>query len=148
MSTGEQKQTLEGHSDWVRAVAFSPDGHLLASASDDRTVKLWNPTTGEQRHEIKLNIVVSKLCFSDDHQCLETDRGVLRLPSSLSSVLSPEPKSPDDIFFNNDWITRNSQNLLSLPYHYHYRLGCSALNGNLLVIGEPSGLVNFIEFNF
>ncbi|KAI3575832.1 hypothetical protein IWW34DRAFT_749170 [Fusarium oxysporum f. sp. albedinis] len=33
-------QTLEGHSDWVNAVAFSPDDKLLASASNDGTVKL------------------------------------------------------------------------------------------------------------
>jgi WD40 repeat protein len=39
---------LEGHSDWVSAVTFSHDGQLLASASYDRTVRLWNPSTGEQ----------------------------------------------------------------------------------------------------
>src|SRR5260221_1090140 len=39
--------TLRGHSDSVKSVAFSPDGGLLASASSDDTIKLWDPQTGE-----------------------------------------------------------------------------------------------------
>ncbi|MEI6286469.1 MAG: tetratricopeptide repeat protein [Bacillota bacterium] len=34
--------TLTGHSSWIYAVAFSPDGQNVASGSADTTVKLWN----------------------------------------------------------------------------------------------------------
>jgi WD40 repeat protein len=38
---------LNGHSDEVNGVCFSPDGFKLASCSDDRSVKIWNLITRE-----------------------------------------------------------------------------------------------------
>ncbi|HMC11388.1 MAG TPA: WD40 repeat domain-containing protein [Pirellulaceae bacterium] len=39
---GKEEATLEGHKDWVSDIAFSSDGATLASASHDRTARLWD----------------------------------------------------------------------------------------------------------
>ncbi|MCT7950084.1 NACHT domain-containing protein [Ancylothrix sp. C2] len=39
--------TVAGHSDYVQAVAISPDGQMVISGSDDRTIKLWKMVAKE-----------------------------------------------------------------------------------------------------
>ncbi len=41
VETGELRSVLAGHGDKIKAVDWSPQGHLLASASDDDNIKIW-----------------------------------------------------------------------------------------------------------
>ena len=36
-----------GHSGGVCSVAFSPDGNTIVSGSEDNSIKMWNPETGD-----------------------------------------------------------------------------------------------------
>src|SRR5258707_11033803 len=46
-------QTLEGHRELVWSVAFSHDSTWLASASSDKTVKIWDASSGECLQTLK-----------------------------------------------------------------------------------------------
>ena len=60
-------KTLEGHSDGVLSVAFSPDGKYIASGSWDKTIKLWNVSDGSLLRTLKGHTnSVSSVAFSPD----------------------------------------------------------------------------------
>lgn len=44
--TWSYSHTLRGHTDWIYSIAISPDGQTLASGSFDKTINLWELSTG------------------------------------------------------------------------------------------------------
>jgi eukaryotic-like serine/threonine-protein kinase len=70
-STNLLRQTLTGHNKDVNSITFSPDGRMLASGSNDGTVKLWDAQTEElkQTFEASGHEVVST-AFSPDGRSL------------------------------------------------------------------------------
>lgn len=68
---GPHLLTLQGHSNWVCSVAFSYDGQLLASGGADRTLIVWQVSTGQRLQTLEGhgNWVMS-VAFSPDGQLL------------------------------------------------------------------------------
>jgi tetratricopeptide (TPR) repeat protein len=65
--TGAELHTLPGHNALVNAVAFSPDGARLASASGEQTVKIWDVKTGQEAVTLRgYTSFVWSLAFSTD----------------------------------------------------------------------------------
>ncbi len=56
----------------VFSVAWSPDGVTLASGSADKTIKVWNTTTGKCHSTLTVDSEVSSVAFSPDGSKIAT----------------------------------------------------------------------------
>ncbi len=66
---GQNSPALHGHENAVHSAAFSPDGARVVTASDDRTARIWDATTGKELARIVLDAAVTGLavhggCFA------------------------------------------------------------------------------------
>ncbi|KAG5727729.1 hypothetical protein E4T56_gene20735 [Termitomyces sp. T112] len=64
---GAQLQELNGHTESVKSVAFSPDGKSIVSGSDDQSVRVWDASSGAQLQELNGHTSwVTSVTFSPD----------------------------------------------------------------------------------
>ena len=61
-----EAQILGGHSGYVTAVAWSPDGHHILTGSEDGTVRIWDAATGDNTLTLTHKASVTAVAWSPD----------------------------------------------------------------------------------
>ena len=76
-----EAQILGGHSGYVTAVAWSPDGHHILTASNDGTARIWDATTGDNTLTLTHTNSLSVVAWSPDghHILTGSEDGTVRI---------------------------------------------------------------------
>jgi WD40 repeat protein len=80
---------LSGHGFWVESVTWSPGGKLLASASTDMSVRIWDVASKQTIHQLTFPGSVTGVTWSPDNKYLAT--------------ISAEPGDDVDIWDTTTW---------------------------------------------
>jgi|GEM_PF-1868072 len=102
-------EPLTGHTHAVTSVAFAPNGHILASASHDRTVRLWDVSNPNSPQPLgrpltgHVNLVVSVAFAPDGHTLASASWDKTVRLWDVSDPNSPEPLSRP-LTGHTDWV--------------------------------------------
>ena len=152
--------TLEGHTDLVRSVAFSPDGKL-ASGSWDGTARLWNTETRKQIATLPQgdsDTRVTSVAFSADGKILAAASGAVGLwnVATKQRVASLQGKQPYSVAFSSDgklasglwdgpivlWDVGTERQVATLRGHpFWVRSVSFSQDGTLLASGAHDGTI-------
>jgi dipeptidyl aminopeptidase/acylaminoacyl peptidase len=80
-ASGRVLRSFVGHAGWVTSVAFSPDGKLALSGSEDSTLKLWEVGGGRELKSFAAAGMVTSVAFSPNGKLAlsGSDDAIMRL---------------------------------------------------------------------
>jgi WD40 repeat protein len=140
---GALVRTLTGHTNYVTAIAITPDGQTVISASNDNTLKVWDLTTNTLRHTLKghTDRVLAIAMTPDAHFAVSGSKDktlklwdvangieIKTLIGHTSFVNSVAISSDGQWVISGSWGIGNALKLWDLVENQHYTLA-----GNLRV---------------
>jgi WD40 repeat protein len=134
--------SFKGHLDRINAVAFSPDGKQLASASEDRTARVWEVTGGASLFLLQGHFPggLRSLAFSRDSRRLATggdDNSVRVWAVELRSQVARHDEA-----FDEDSANR----VVSLAYTPNGKTIATGTNGGTIILRNAHTLQEFQRF--
>ncbi|WP_446384533.1 WD40 repeat domain-containing protein [Coleofasciculus chthonoplastes] len=166
---GELRHSLYGHQDVIRAIAICPDGRIIASGSQDTTIKLWHLETGKLictfSNQLTLGAHTDEiwsLAFSADGNTLVSSSrdGKIKLwdwrtrdrPRTLKSYANQVAMNPDGLTLaSTNW--QGQIQLWNLATHqvehtlegYYYAVNSLLFSryGRILISGGNDGGIKF-----
>ncbi|KAI0849802.1 WD40-repeat-containing domain protein [Daldinia vernicosa] len=88
---GLAMRVLRGHTDYVRCCAHSHSGELLASGSDDGSIRIWDTRTGNLQHLLELSNWVHHVAFSSKGVLAASTAHTIKFWDVTTGVLKETP---------------------------------------------------------